>query len=73
MLSDMYETKDTSILSQENTSASEEPKTSSPYTRRTQEEGRALVARNRAILVQIRQYMEDNNLLPTPCPAPKVR
>ena len=73
MLSDMHENKDTLTISQENTSPSEEPNTSSPYIRRTREEGKALVARNRALLVQIRHYMEDNNLLPKPCPAPKVK
>lgn len=68
----MEENKNTQMLSQEDTSASEEPKTSSPYTRLTREEGRALIAECEAFGDRFMQYLTDNNLLPKPCPAPKV-
>ena len=68
----MEEKKIEPMPAQEDTSASEEPKTSSPYTRLTREEGRALIAECEAFGDRFMQYLTDNNLLPKPCPAPKV-
>ena len=73
MLSDMQENMATQMPSPESNSVSAEPETSYENTRLTREEGRALIERNREFVRKFIQYMEENNLLPEPCPAPKIK
>ena len=73
MLNDMQENTATPMPSHVNSSASEEPKTSSGSTRLTREEARKMLAEYEEIGRKFVEYLEANNLLPKPCPAPKLR
>ena len=48
-----------------------ECKSSSPYTKRTREEGRKMIARYEEIGRLYMEYITEHNMLPKPCPARK--
>ena len=59
--------------SRESNSVDEERKTSSESTRMTREEAREMLAKYEEIGRRFLEYLKENNMLPKPCPAPKIK
>ena len=73
MSNNTQENMATPMPSHESNSVSEERKTSSESTRMTREEARKMLAEYEEIGRKFVEYLEANNLLPKPCPAPKIK
>ena len=73
MSNEQQENMATPMPSHGSNSVSEEHKTSSENTRMTREEAREMLAEYEEIGRKFVEYLEANNLLPKPCPAPKVK
>jgi hypothetical protein len=73
MSNDKQENMATPMPSPVSNSVSEEHKTSSGSTRMTREEAREMLVEYEAIGQKFMEYLKENNMLPKPCPAPKVK